>query len=104
MLHSTKISQAAVPNSKMPRNFRTTSIHGPGRGSQRTQPGNNAATQQGRAIPLPRHRKSAKISDSPRANAKPTAAPTSGEQQGVAGKAANMPPDEAASMRPQDRL
>ncbi len=38
---------------------------------------------------MPRHRKIAKISDGPRANAKPTAVPTNGAEQGVASKVAS---------------
>ena len=53
---------------------------------------------------MPRHRKIKKISDGPRANAKPTAVPTNGAEQGVASKVANTPARKASSMGPLARL
>ena len=48
--------------------------------------------------------KIAKISDGPRANAKPTAVPTNGAEQGVANKVANTPVRKASIMGPPDRF
>lgn len=49
---------------------------------------------------MPRHRKIARISDGPRANANPTAVPTNGAEQGVVTKVANTPARKASSMGP----
>ncbi len=87
----TQASQATVAYSGKARNCFSLSIHAPGRGSRRRQPGNQVNSTKGSAMPTPSAANTSSVSAAGCASAKPSAAPMNGAVHGEAMATASTP-------------
>ena len=97
--HSSQTAAPYIGNASAPR---STSIHAPGRGSNRATPGTTESTRYGAANPSPSAPKTNIATTAGAARAAAIAAPMNGAVQGVATSTASSPVKKLPAMPPRD--